>query len=320
MTDSPLSLRAIRVFVAVAEEGAVTGAARALGFSPSTISQQLANLEAALETELIARTPRSFMLTRAGEIFLPRARKILNEVTEARAALALGGHGARMSLRVALVEDFDWAVAPRWLSDLAGPLGKCDVSVRSGASHENHAALETRAVDLIVAAEAVTPADWVEVHPLVVDPYILVCAEDIGEAVSMDDLLTRPMVGYARDQLMARQVEAQLRRVKANPVRRHEFTTSRAALAFAAAGGGWALTTALAYLGASAEGDGLIARPAPIPAFARRIDLYARRDALGELPRFVAADLRRALAETALAEAATRLPFLGDRLRLAEDG
>ena len=319
MNDTPLSLRAIRIFVSVAEEGAVTGAARALGLSPSTVSQQLSNLEAELASQLIARSSRSFMLTPAGEIFLPRARSILNEVTEARAALAVGGHAARLSIRVALIEDFDWAVAPRWLSDLAGPLGKCDVAVHSGASHENHAALETRSVDLIVAAETSTPADWVETHPLVVDPYILVCAEDMGDAATLDDLMARPMVGYARDQLMARQVEAQLRRVKANPIRRHEFTTSRAALAFAAAGGGWALTTALAYLGASPEASGLIARPAPMPAFARRIDLYARRGALGDLPRLVAADLRRALAETAISEARRRLPFLDGRLRLAEE-
>ncbi|MEL7465824.1 MAG: LysR family transcriptional regulator [Pseudomonadota bacterium] len=317
MSDGSLSLRALRIFVAVVDEGSVTGGARALGLSASTVSQQLANLEAALSAQLIERSARFFMLTVAGEIFLPRARKVLDEVTEARAALAVGGHAPRLRLRVALIEDFDFAVAPRWLSDLAGLLGKCDVSVHSGASHENHAALETRAVDMIVAAEAIEPADWVETHPLIVDPYILVRPPDM-EADDLDDLMQRPMVGYARDQLMARQVDAQLRRVKAQPLRRHEFTTSRAALAFAAGSGAWALTTALAYLGVSLEADRLVARPAPLPAFARRINLYARRGAMGELPALVAADLRRALAETALAEASARLPFVAGKLRLSE--
>ena len=316
MSDSALSLRALRVFVAVVDEQSVTGAARALGLSASTVSQQLSNLETALAAQLLERSSRFFMLTAAGEIFLPRARKVLDEVTEAKAALAVGGHSPRLRLRVALIEDFDFAVAPRWLSDLAGPLGKCDVSVHSGASHENHAALETRAVDMIVAAEAVEPADWVETHPLINDPYIVVCPPDMA-ADSLDDLMQRPMVGYARDQLMARQVDAQLRRVKASPLRRHEFTTSRAALAFAAEGGAWALTTALAYLGASLEAGLLAARPAPLPAFSRRIDLYARRDSMGDLPQMIAMDLRRALSGTALEDARERLPFLGDRLRLA---
>ena len=315
MSENSLSLRALRIFVAIVDERSVTGGARALGLSASTVSQQLSNLETALAAQLIERSARFFMLTAAGEIFLPRARKILDEVTEAQAALAVGGHAPRLRLRVALIEDFDFAVAPRWLSDLAGPLGKCDVSVHSGASHENHAALETRAMDMIVAAEAIEPADWVEAHPLVADPYILVCPPDL-EGEGMEALLQRPMVGYARDQLMARQVEAQLRRVKAHPLRGHEFTTSRAALAFAAESGAWALTTALAYLGASLEAGRLAARPAPVPAFARQISLFARRDAMGDLPAMVAADLRRALSETALAEAQARLPFVADRLRL----
>lgn len=314
MSENALSLRALRVFVAIVDEQSVTGAARALGLSASTVSQQLTNLETALAAQLLERSSRFFMLTAAGEIFLPRARRVLDEVTEARAALAVGGHAPRLRLRVALIEDFDFSVAPQWLSDLAGPLGKCDVSVHSGASHDNHAALKTRAVDMIVAAEAIESADWVETHPLITDPYILVCPPDMRPE-GLDDLMQRPMVGYARDQLMARQVDAQLRRVKLSPLRRHEFTTSRAALAFAAESGAWALTTALAYLGASVEPERLIAHPAPLPAFARRINLFARRDAMGDLPSMVAADLRNALEGTALQEAKRRLPFVADRLQ-----
>ena len=317
MSDQPPSFRAIQVFVAVAEAGSVTGGAKALGLSASTASQQLSNLETELAAPLIERSSRAFMLTAAGEIFLPRARRLLDEATEARASLAMGGHAPRLRLRVALIEDFDFAVAPRWLSDLAGPLGKCDVAVHSGASHDNYAALESRSADMIVAAEALEPADWVEAHPLIVDPYILVCPPDVPDGATLDDLMQRPMVGYARDQLMARQVEAQLRRVKAQPLRRHEFTNSRAALAFAAESGGWALTTALAYLGASMEAGRLTPRPAPLPTFSRRIGLYARRDALGDLPAMVADDLRRALAGTVIPEANEMLNFLGERLKLA---
>ena len=63
------------------------------------------------------------------------------------------------------------------------------MSVHSGTSHDNHAALESRAVDMIVAAEATDTADWVEAHPLAVDPYILVCAPDIPEDATLETLM-----------------------------------------------------------------------------------------------------------------------------------
>lgn len=318
-TNPTLSFRAVEIFVAVVEQGSVTGAAKRLGASPSTVSQQLANLEASLGARLIERSARTFMLTAAGEIFLPRALKLLDEVSSARAALSEGAEAPAMTLRVAVIEDLDRTVTPYWLTHLSPSLAACSFVVRGGASHENHSALADRSADLIVAANAWDAPDWVEAHVLLRDPYILVTAQDIPEDTTISEITRRPMIRYAREQYMARQVEAQLRRVGVSPARDVELSSSAGVMATVAASGGWAITTALAFLGAAAPADKLKARPAPLPAFSRTVSLYARRSALSDLPAVCANDLRKALRQTILRDAETRLTFIGDSLLVLGD-
>ena len=86
MVDSPgrITLWGVEVFVATAEEGGISAAARRLGASPSAISQQLTNLETAIGATLLQRNTRPIALTPAGELFRRRASAILNEAALAR--------------------------------------------------------------------------------------------------------------------------------------------------------------------------------------------------------------------------------------------
>ncbi len=71
-------------FVAIAEHGSVSSAARALSMPRATLSRQLSRLEAGLGVQLAHRTSRRLTLTRAGELLYDHARRILDD---ARAAL-----------------------------------------------------------------------------------------------------------------------------------------------------------------------------------------------------------------------------------------
>ena len=78
---------AMAVFVAVAEAGSLSAAARELGLSLTSVSRQLAALEDRLGTRLILRTTRRLALTEAGRLYREQARRILSEVEEAEQAL-----------------------------------------------------------------------------------------------------------------------------------------------------------------------------------------------------------------------------------------
>ena len=69
----------IATFVAVADLGSFKRAAERVGRSPAAVSGQIAQLEDIVGVRLLVRTTRSVRLSDAGEEFLIRGRRILNE-------------------------------------------------------------------------------------------------------------------------------------------------------------------------------------------------------------------------------------------------
>jgi len=82
-----LSLRQVRYFIAVAENGSVTGAAQQLSVSQSTVTEAIKGLEDDLGAQLIERQARGVALTYKGQQFLRHAHRILAEVSDAQRAL-----------------------------------------------------------------------------------------------------------------------------------------------------------------------------------------------------------------------------------------
>jgi DNA-binding transcriptional LysR family regulator len=79
------SLRAMRVFARVVDEGSFAGAARALDLAPAVVTRLVAELEEHLGARLMNRTTRRIALTDVGESYLERVRRILADVDEAEA-------------------------------------------------------------------------------------------------------------------------------------------------------------------------------------------------------------------------------------------
>lgn len=83
-----IKMDGIAAFVATAEAGSISEAARQLGHAKSVISERLSELERSLGVRLVQRTTRKLSLTEDGNSFLPRAQRILFEAREAESEIA----------------------------------------------------------------------------------------------------------------------------------------------------------------------------------------------------------------------------------------
>jgi LysR family hydrogen peroxide-inducible transcriptional activator len=83
-----MEIHQLRYFCAVAETGSFTRAAEREQIAQPSLSQQIIKLEEELGVRLFDRLGRTVRLTDMGQIFLPRARVILNELRAAKEEVA----------------------------------------------------------------------------------------------------------------------------------------------------------------------------------------------------------------------------------------
>jgi len=323
MVETPgrMTLWGIEVFVATAEEAAISAAARRLEASVSSVSQQLTNLETAVGAMLIDRSARPLQLTHAGRLFLPRARAILNEVTQARAELAMQDLSRLTRFRLGMIEDFDADVTPRLLASMSDRLTHSQFLLETGASHRLADLLDTRALDMIVAAEMGTEADWMEVHPLLEEPFVAAVPASVnveGDALP-EALKSLPLIQYTARHYMGRLIEAHLARQNLTLSHRFELDSYHAIMAMVAEGAGWTILTPLGYLRAQRFNDRTRMVPLPFAPLSRRILLSARKDVLQDMPAQVADELRPLLREMVVEPAIQLMPWLKGQLRVLED-
>lgn len=96
-----MDIEDLQTFVAVADAGGVSAAARRLGISKSIVSRRLLRVEADIGVQLLARTTRGAALTEAGVMFRDHAARASAEIDTAREAILPAG-GLRGRLRIAM--------------------------------------------------------------------------------------------------------------------------------------------------------------------------------------------------------------------------
>lgn len=79
-----MKFNALRDFLAVADRGSLRGAARHLGSAQAALSHSIQELEKDLGVPLFERSRRGVVLTPMGEVFLGRARSVVEDVRRAR--------------------------------------------------------------------------------------------------------------------------------------------------------------------------------------------------------------------------------------------
>ena len=104
--ETSIEVRQLKAFVALVEQGSVTGAAEKLGLAQSTVSESLSSLERAVGASVFVRRRGSHdvVLTDAGHALLPHARAMLDTLGAAHVAVANVTTTARAQIAIATNE------------------------------------------------------------------------------------------------------------------------------------------------------------------------------------------------------------------------
>ena len=127
-----MNLKQLEYFVAIAEEGQITAAARRLHISQPPLSYELAQLERELGTQLVRRGPRGVTLTEAGRLLYERAGRILAMATATAREVSSVGKGLTGTLCIAVCGSVAGLAPSARLAELSELHPDVSLEVREG--------------------------------------------------------------------------------------------------------------------------------------------------------------------------------------------
>ncbi|WP_332118559.1 LysR family transcriptional regulator [Azorhizobium caulinodans] len=146
-----MNLRQLRAFVAVAQTGSFSRAARLLGLSQSALSQAVQQLEADLGVRLLDRTTRSVQLSAIGREFLPGVQRVLADLDHQLQDLQDLKEHRRGHVTVTCVPSVALRLLPQVLAQFQEAHPMVSVAVREAPRHQIITALRSGDAELGIA-------------------------------------------------------------------------------------------------------------------------------------------------------------------------
>jgi DNA-binding transcriptional LysR family regulator len=148
-----MEIRELRAFIAVADEGSFSAAARKLHVSQSALSQTIRSLERQLGVRLLERHSAGVTVTDAGGLLLREARALLAQHDRVLAAVAGQAAAGPAILRVGVPLELPGSVLPQGLADMGAAFPQTRAEISHDSSAAQLAALEAGDLDLALARE-----------------------------------------------------------------------------------------------------------------------------------------------------------------------
>ena len=148
----------INSFVAVAEEGSFSTAAKHLFLSQQSLSKQIAKLESELGTELLVRS-RPLRLTQNGKLFLQTAKEMLKLKQEFEETCGNRLVGEE-SIHVGIEHTIARAILPRVLPRYMDAHGAVYVRISEESPEELEKAVAHEGIDLVIGSISNPPSSY----------------------------------------------------------------------------------------------------------------------------------------------------------------
>ena len=173
-----LDVGRLRLLREVGRRGTIAAAARALGLTPSAVSQQLAVLEREAGAPLLDRSPRGVVLTGAGEALSAHADAVIDLLARARADLEQRHGEIAGEVRLATVASAAATIVSAAALSLRHDHEGIDLHVQTAEPAHSLDLLMGGEVDLALIDEydyqPVALADYLVIHALRTEPLVVV--------------------------------------------------------------------------------------------------------------------------------------------------
>ncbi|WP_285664451.1 LysR family transcriptional regulator [Actinorhabdospora filicis] len=271
-----MQIQHLRYFVAVARAGHFTRAAASLKVSQPTLSKQIHSLEDDLGAPLFRRERGGVVLTPAGEVLLPVARRILADADTARREVAELVGLRRGRVRLGATPSLAAALVPPVLRRFHGAHPGIELHVEQSGSQDLVRHLVGGELDLaliILPDQGTDPALLAE--PILRESLVLASArEEMPGPVRITDLRDRPLLMFRTGYDLRDATLAAFRREGVEPSFVVEGGEMDTVLGFVEAGLGVALVPGMVVVGR----PGLHATPLAPPGIRRTVALAHRRE------------------------------------------
>jgi DNA-binding transcriptional LysR family regulator len=164
----------LEAFLSIADRGSFHRAAAHLNLSQTALSHRMKKLEDDLGIKLLARTTRQVSLTPAGQELLPRARRIIEEITASFADLRQLGKARQESLAIGCLPTLAIHYLPRLLAELDKQFPGLDVRVFDHSATEIAEHVQAGRAEFGVTIVSANRWD-LEITPLLKEPFVLIC-------------------------------------------------------------------------------------------------------------------------------------------------
>ncbi|WP_444957133.1 LysR family transcriptional regulator [Microbulbifer sp. ZKSA002] len=173
-----MELQWLRAFLAIAEQGSVSEGAELLHLTQPAMSKRLAALEQQLGSPLFDRIGRRLQLTDAGRALLPRARHILNEISDTERELRALSNSVSGSLRIATSHHVGLHHLPPVLKEFSFRYPQVALDIDFVDSEQAYEALMAAKYELAVVTLALKEYPHLNAEVIWPDPCVVVAAPD----------------------------------------------------------------------------------------------------------------------------------------------
>jgi DNA-binding transcriptional LysR family regulator len=148
-----LDVRRLRLLVELRDRGTLAAVAEALSYSPSSVSQQLSQLEREAGVPLLVQVGRRVQLTPQAELLVAHARAVLDRLEEAEADVARSLTAVGGTVRIAVFQSAAHAVVPQALTLLRAEHPQLRVEVTEREPDVGLFEVSARDFDLVIAEQ-----------------------------------------------------------------------------------------------------------------------------------------------------------------------